>query len=160
MRMLSDLSSRVQTMEEHQKQQAASPTASRSTSHSIRRRTTRHQPTPIPELELTEEVRQSMVKRMREVPPFTSPTTDEDSMSEEEQPAPCRHEPLKSGMQHMGASMVVKKITWLHEVVYSVDGKPPGYEDLTIPMFVQECLITMKGEGEPSRIRWLPILKN
>ena len=38
---------------------------------------------------------------------------------------------------------------WPHEIVYSVDGKHAGYEDLTIPMFVQGYLLIMKGEGEP-----------
>ena len=77
---------------------AASLTASPSTSYSIRRRATRRQPSHVLEPDLAEDVRQSVAKRMREVSLFTSPTTDEDSMSEDEQSAPHRRRPLKSGM--------------------------------------------------------------
>ena len=48
MRILADLSTRMQAMEEHQKQKVASPTASPSTSHRDKRRPTRHHPSPIP----------------------------------------------------------------------------------------------------------------
>ena len=33
--------------------------------------------------------------------------------------------------------MVVNKVTWLHEVVYSTEGKPATYKDLSIPLFVK-----------------------
>ena len=41
--------------------------------------------------------------------------------------------------------MVVKYITWLHEVVYSVARKPAAYE-LSMASFVQGYLIVMRGE--------------
>ena len=88
MRILADLSNRVQAMEEHQKQKAVSPTASPSTSHLVKRRVLRHQPSPISEPDMAEEVRQMVPKRMSQVPLFTSLTTDKNSTSEEDQPAP------------------------------------------------------------------------
>ena len=42
--------------------------------------------------------------------------------------------------------MVVNKVTWPHNVVYSTDGKPAVYLDLPIPLFVKAYLIIMKGE--------------
>ena len=43
-------------------------------------------------------------------------------------------------------SMVVKRVTWPHEVVYSAAGKPAAYEDLSIPLFIKGYRIVMKGE--------------
>ena len=37
-------------------------------------------------------------------------------------------------------------MTWPHEVIYSMAGKPAAYEDLSIPMFVQGYRIVMKGD--------------
>ena len=41
--------------------------------------------------------------------------------------------------------MVVKKVTWPQEVVYSNQGKPAVYEELSF-LFVKGYRITMKGE--------------
>ena len=87
MSVLADLSRRVQAMEEHQKQMAASNTATASTSHPYRRGMS-CQPFSIREPELVDEVWQRVAKVMRQVPLFTLTTTDEDSTSEEEQSAP------------------------------------------------------------------------
>ena len=42
--------------------------------------------------------------------------------------------------------MVVKRVTWLNEVVYSVAEKPAVYEDLSISLFIKGYLSVMKGE--------------
>ena len=42
--------------------------------------------------------------------------------------------------------MMVNKVTWLHEGVYSTGGKPAAYEDLFIPLFIKGYLIIMKRE--------------
>ena len=49
-------------------------------------------------------------------------------------------------MQCTGARIVVKCITWPHEVVYSAAGKPSAYEELSIALLVQGYLIVMEGE--------------
>ena len=41
--------------------------------------------------------------------------------------------------------MVVKRVTWPHEVVYSAVGKPAACEDLSIRMFIKGYLIVLKG---------------
>ena len=57
MNMLIDLSSRVQAIEDQEREQAASPAARPSTSHPGRRWATTYQPSPAQELALSEEVR-------------------------------------------------------------------------------------------------------
>ena len=49
--------------------------------------------------------------------------------------------------------MVVRRITWPHEGIYSEDGKPAAYDELSIPLFVQGYFIVMKGEEEAIRAR-------
>ena len=50
-------------------------------------------------------------------------------------------------------SMVVKRITWLHEVVYMAAGKSVAYEELSIPLVVQGYLIIMRGEKDAVRAK-------
>ena len=51
------------------------------------------------------------------------------------------------------ATMVVRRVTWLHEVVYSADGKPAAFQDLSIPLFIQGYSTIMKGEEGAIRER-------
>ena len=39
--------------------------------------------------------------------------------------------------------MVLHKVTWPHEVVYTFAGKPATYQDFLIPLFVQGYLIVI-----------------
>ena len=45
--------------------------------------------------------------------------------------------------------MVVNKVTWPHEVVYSMESKPATYEDLSIPLFIKLYMIVTKEEKGP-----------
>ena len=65
---------------------------------------------------------------MRQIPADTGATTEGDTSDEEEQPPPRWREHLKSGLHRTGASMVLNKVTWPHEVVYTLDGKPAAYK--------------------------------
>ena len=56
---------------------------------------------------------------------------------------------MKSGMHSTRATMVLNKVTWPHEVVYTSVGKPATYEDISIPFFVQGYIITMEREEGP-----------
>ena len=49
-------------------------------------------------------------------------------------------------MQRTGASTVIHKVTWLHDVVYTSEGNPASYQDLTMPLFVQGYRIVMELE--------------
>ena len=54
--------------------------------------------------------------------------------------------------------MVVKQITWPHELVYGADGKPAIYEELTLPLFISEYLSvldTLKSRGESMILKHL-----
>ena len=51
-----------------------------------------------------------------------------------------------SGVDRTGASMVLHKVTWRHEVVYTSQGKPATFQDLSIPIFIQGYLIIINPE--------------
>ena len=87
-----------------------------------------------------------MAERMKQVTGITGDTTDENTSDEEEQPPPRRGKHLKSGIDRTGASMVLHKVAWPHEIVYTSEGKPAAYQDLSIPLFVQGYLIIMVTE--------------
>ena len=81
-RILADLTSRKQAMEDQQREVEASVTVSPSTSHPITR--ARCQLSPTQEPDMTEEVRRRVAKRMRQLPVLTGATTDEDTTSDKE----------------------------------------------------------------------------
>ena len=78
-------------------------------------------------------------------------TSDEESTSEDEQQITTRHRPLKSGMNRTGMTMVIKRIMWPYEVVYSLAGKPVAYEDLSVSAFVQGYLIVIHSEDSETK---------
>ena len=55
--------------------------------------------------------------------------------------------------------MVVKRIMWPHEVVFTLAGKPASYEEPN-PLFVQGYLIVMKDEKEAVRVKMASYLKD
>ena len=46
-------------------------------------------------------------------------------------------------MDRTGATMVINRITWPHEVLYSASGKPAAYDELTMAAFVCGYLIVV-----------------
>ena len=42
--------------------------------------------------------------------------------------------------------MVVRRVTWPHEVVYTMAWKPAAYQDMSLALFVQGYMIIMKDE--------------
>ena len=52
-------------------------------------------------------------------------------------------------MQMTGASAVIHKVPWPHEVVYTSEGNHASYKELIIPLFVQGFLIVMELEEGP-----------
>ena len=76
----------MQANEDQKREVGTSPTSSPSTTHPIRRRARcQRSPVPIQELDLLEEVHHRVAKRMKQLPAYTKTTTEEDSMSEEEE---------------------------------------------------------------------------
>ena len=61
--------------------------------------------------EVANAIRTRVAERMQLLPLGEDFTSDEELTSEEDQHATCRHRPLKSGMDRMGAKIVVKNIT-------------------------------------------------
>ena len=84
---------------------------------------------------LPEPVSQMVVQRLQQLP-LIEAVISEGSFTEEEQPAARRHRPLKSGMHHTGATMVLKHLTWPYKVVYSTASQPAS----SIQGAVNSCL--------------------
>ena len=57
-----------------------------------------------------------------------------------------RRKMLKSGMDSTGATTILKKITWPHEVVYASAGKPASYQDMSVHQFVYGFFLVMDSE--------------
>ena len=61
-----------------------------------------------------------------------------------------------AGVGHTAGSMVVRRITLLHDVVYTVAGKPASHVELSIPIFVHYYLIVMRVRRRLSGPKWPP----
>ena len=109
LRVVTDLTIRVSGFEE--KQDKGEPSVMTS------------QVTPAPIGEIAPDVRRWVAERLRRPMPLNPDT--EDTSDEEEYPPPRWGNNLKSGMQRTGASMVIHKVTWPHEVVYTSGAKGP-----------------------------------
>ena len=93
--------------------------------------------------ELSEEVRESVVRRLRRTPILTISTSDDESDSDAETREPPRkRQSLKLGKVCTADSMVVK-VTWPHELVYMAAGRPAVYQDLSVTLFVSGYLAVM-----------------
>ena len=66
---------------------------------------------------------------------------------------------LKSGMERTRATTVLNKITWLHEVVYTFNGKPTTYQDMSVPQLLYQYLLVMDSEEADIRIQMASHLK-
>ena len=53
---------------------------------------------------------------------------------------------LTSGLHRTGATTFLNKVTWPHEVVYTLAAKPIAYQEMLIPLFVQGHCIVMDTE--------------
>ena len=65
----------------------------------------------------------------------------------------------KEGMDRTGATTVLNTITWLHEVLYTLDGKPTSYQDMSVPQFVYGYLLVMDSEEADIRVQMASHLK-
>ena len=71
-------------------------------------------------------------------------TIEEEPKSDKEARKPQRkRKALKSGKVQTANSMVVKKITWPHELVYKAEEKLTMYTELTFPLFVSGYLAVL-----------------
>ena len=134
--LLVDLSHWVKASETQQRTREAFPSVRPTTYHTGRRRTQR-QLTPTSDREVADAVRMRVTERMRQLCLGEDSKCDEGLTSEV---TTHRRRPLKSSMDRMGATMVIKNITWPHKVVYSSTGKPTAYKDLSVAAFVHGYL--------------------
>ena len=78
-------------------------------------------------------------------PILTISTSEDESDSDADTREPPRkRRPLQSGQVHSADAMVVKKLTWPHELVYTAVGQPAVYEDLPVALFVNGYLTVME----------------
>ena len=47
--------------------------------------------------------------------------------------------------------MVIKRVVWLHEVVYTTQGQPPVYSDMSLALFVNGYLTVLAEEAEEKK---------
>ena len=89
--------------------------------------------------EVAEEVIRRVTKRLGELSVYHEATSDEDYKTDEEdqQVHSKKRKGLKSGMHCTGATTMIRKVIWPHEVVYTLDGKPAAYQDILVRLFVQ-----------------------
>ena len=70
--------------------------------------------------------------------------TDEETASEDDQVAPIyRKRGLKLGNLHTADTVVTKRITWPHEVIYTSQGEPAIYEELSAVLFINGYLTVL-----------------
>ena len=82
--------------------------------------------------EVAEEVSARVASCLRGAPALYFQTTDEDSVYDGEQTAPTqKRKGLKSGRLRTMVTMVLKRITWPHEVVYTSADQPAIYEEMS-----------------------------
>ena len=88
-------------------------------------------------LEIADEVRERLASCLRGAQTMFMQTTDDDSVSNEEAATPAqRKKGIKSGMLHMADTLVLKRNTWPHEVVYTSTGQPAANEEMSSVPFV------------------------
>ena len=88
-------------------------------------------------LYLSEEVRESVTKRLQKALIFTISTSESNPESNEEVREPHKkHVALISGTICTADLKVLKKVTWPRELVYTTEGKLVHYEDLSVSLFV------------------------
>ena len=86
----------------------------------------------------------------KESPPSTP---DGNIADDDEQPPPRWGNHQKSCIDRTRASTVLHKVTWPHEVVYTSEGMPAAYKDLSISLFAQGYLIVIDTEERPPTYR-------
>ena len=156
MKVMKDLSRLVVATEEYQRQRETSATSSPATS--LPRWRARHQGPSDPEPDVAEDVRRHVAKKTRQVIVYTGATTAwETTSAEEEQPAPRCRKTLKSGLHRTRAITVLNKVTWSHEVVYTLVGTPAAYQDILYPSLFRDILLLWIVRSGLSGRRWFPI---
>ena len=107
-------------------------------------------------------MRRRVAKRVKYLPTLLGTTANEDSSSVvEDQPSPrqrCKN--LKSGMDRTGATIVLNKITWPREVLYTSESKPASYQYISVPQFVYGYLIVMDSEMAAIKVKMAAYLKD
>ena len=151
MKVVTHLSTHVAANEVCQRQGEDSSTSSSPTSLPTRR--ARHQGAPAPHPDVPEGVCRSLAERMSQVTTYTGATTEGDTSDHEKQLGPRWRKHLKS-------AMVLNKVTWPHEVAYTLAGKPAAYQDILTHLFIQGYFIVMDTEEELIRKKMITHLKD
>ena len=79
--------------------------------------------------------------QLQQVPILDITTSDTNSDSEVDlREIHQKKYPIMSSKQCMADSMMLHKVTWPHELVYTTDGNPMVYNKLTIPLVISDNL--------------------
>ena len=99
--------------------------------------------------EVAEEVRARIANCVRRAPTLYLQNTSDDRASYEEQTAPTwTRKGFKYSRLHTADTMVLKRITLAHEVVYTSPGQPAIYEVMSSVLFINSYLTVIAEEPE------------
>ena len=147
--VFTDLSTHVAANEEcHRQGQAASSTCPPT---SLPRQTLRHGGAPAPLPDVAQEIHRSVARRIRQVPAYTSATTEGDTSEEEEQLAPRWKKHLKSDLHRTGANTSSTRSHGLTRYCTPWMASPPPTRTSQYPsisLFVKGYLIVMVHQAE------------
>ena len=150
MDLLLDLSDWVQAAEIHINPRDESTSTSPSIQCITRRRVC-CQSIPIRDQHVCSAAKRKVASRIRDLHLTDKMASDEGLNHDEDQYITHTCRPLKSGLIGTGVTMVLKNISWPHEVVYSSDGKHATYLELSVLAFVQRCLVVMSAQDTKTR---------
>ena len=115
------------------------PTTSRSTAEED---PARHQESAVPDGydDVSEEVWAHVASHIPSDPAIFIPMDDETASGEEGALPVSRKRGLKSGKVRTMDSIITRKVVWPHEVVFTTQGQPPVYSEMSLALFVNGYL--------------------
>ena len=85
-------------------------------------------------------VRRKLARCLRQAPLLADISTDDSGTDQEPAHRRKKGRPLKSGSVRTADFIVIKRITWPHELVYALPGEPMTYELISMSQFVTDYL--------------------
>ena len=103
-------------------------------------------------VDIAKAVGEEVAHMMQQAPALDIDSTEKESVIEKETTHRPRKKQLQSGKLRSADTIIVHKVTWPHELVYTVSGQPAVYDEISIPLFVSSYLAVVEAKGPPA---WL-----
>ena len=79
--------------------------------------------------------------------PTPYPLTDEGTASEDDETCHTqRRRGLKSGKVRTTDTLIIKRVKWPHEMVFTSQGQPPVYREMSLALFINGYLSVLAEE--------------